>query len=279
MAELYLIPGYNDPVDVSSMTEEDKESFFRLYPESKQVKKNDPAVTNAETNVGSTTDTVLPSEDGSLGSQSAINDKLIQEFTLPQQDEDVVRNDASIEFDEISAGSLDNQISRQEEGDILAENLQTQSNSNTEFRDNLIGNGLGSLSKMFRQAASELVGGGYAGVTQLADKFKTLDNNIATSDGEIVTNNTYDSEKDRPSAFKADYQVVQPKDLTNYNIYNESRRTYARNKLRETQDFDSPSPVTTKDVDLYIEENENTKDFLQGTKTLFENEKVVKAKE
>ena len=146
MAELYLIPGYNDPVDVSSMTEEDKESFFRLYPESKQVKKNDLAVTNAETNVGSTTDTVLPSEDGSLGSQSAINDKLIQEFNLPQQDEDIVRNDASIEFDEISAGSLDNQISRQEEGDILAENLQTQSNSNTEFRDNLIGNGLGSLS-------------------------------------------------------------------------------------------------------------------------------------
>jgi len=236
--------------------------------ESVETFQNDPA--SAETNAGSIPSTVSQSEEDSSGYRLQTPDEIISDYGLPQQDVDAARINAGLSFDEIIEGKFDNSISREEEGNLLTQTA----------RDIPDGVGVNYLNKLaFKFFSSDLVswgiGGAYSGVTQMADKMNSGD--IQMPMAMTDTESTYDPEEDRPSKFKPNSQIVQPKDLTNYNIYNDSKRSYARKKLRETSE-DYNTPVTNKEVDLYIEENEDTKDFLQGTKTLFEDEKVTKAK-
>ena len=37
MAELYIVDGFNDPIDISYYTEEEKEEFFKLSPSARKV--------------------------------------------------------------------------------------------------------------------------------------------------------------------------------------------------------------------------------------------------
>ena len=193
--------------------------------ESVEAFQNDPA--NAETNVGSMIDTVSQLEGDSSGYRLQTDSEITTAYQLPKEDQDITRTNAGLEFDKISAGSLDNKISREGEGGLLAQAL----------KDVPDGAGVNYINKLaFKfftsDPVAELIGGTYAGVTQLADKMDSGDVSIpmALTD----TKNTYDPEEDRPSAFQPNSQIVQPKDLTSYNMYNNSRRSYAREKLRET---------------------------------------------
>ena len=67
--EFYTAIGFDEPVDINELSEENKKFFFEQFSP-KPVKKNDPAV-NAETNVGSTNNTVSLSADGSLDLEEA----------------------------------------------------------------------------------------------------------------------------------------------------------------------------------------------------------------
>ena len=67
--EFYTAIGFDEPVDINELSEENRKFFFEQFSP-KPVKKNDPAV-NAETNVGSTNNTVSLSVDGSLDLEEA----------------------------------------------------------------------------------------------------------------------------------------------------------------------------------------------------------------
>jgi len=240
--------------------------------ESVEAFQNDPA--SAETNAGSIPSTVSQSEGDSSGYRLQTPDEIINDYQLPQQDIDAARTNAGLSFDKIIEGKFNNSISREEEGNSLTQSLQDVPDGAAASPYYTF---LSKLAVKFitSDPVSEMIGGAYSGVTQMADKMNSGD--IQMPMGMTDIESTYDLEEDRPSKFKPNSQIVQPKDLTDYNIYNNSKRSYARKKLRETNE-DYNTPVTNKEVDLYIEENEDTKDFLQGTRTLFEDEKVAKAK-
>ncbi len=67
--EFYTAIGFDEPVDINELSEENRKFFFEQFSP-KPVKKNDPAV-NAETSVGSTNNTVSLSVDGSLDLEEA----------------------------------------------------------------------------------------------------------------------------------------------------------------------------------------------------------------
>ena len=76
MAELYIVDGLSDPIDISYFTEEERKKFFELRPNAKKVNKeqkeqevvktNDPA--NVVPSVGSTNNMESNLEDTSLDS-------------------------------------------------------------------------------------------------------------------------------------------------------------------------------------------------------------------
>ena len=51
MAELYIVDGFNDPIDISYYTEEEKEEFFKLSPSAKKVNEVEPVEVKIEDSV------------------------------------------------------------------------------------------------------------------------------------------------------------------------------------------------------------------------------------
>ena len=86
--EFYTAIGFDEPVDVNELSEENRKFFFEQFSP-KPVKKNDPAV-NAETNVGSTNNTVSLSADGSLDLEEEARRLIQKDKVLEGTEEELI---------------------------------------------------------------------------------------------------------------------------------------------------------------------------------------------
>ena len=116
--EFYTAIGFDEPVDINELSEENKKFFFEQFSP-KPVKKNDPAV-NAETNVGSTNNTVSLSADGSLDLEEA--KRLIQKDKELAGTEEELILQAKEKLSKLRQ-DISSQTTRREEADQATESM------------------------------------------------------------------------------------------------------------------------------------------------------------
>ena len=112
--EFYTAIGFDEPVDINELSEENRKFFFEQFSP-KPVKKNDPAV-NAETNVGSTNNTVSLSVDGSLDLEEEQARRIIQKDKELAGTEEELILQAKEKLAELRQ-DISNQTTRREEAD------------------------------------------------------------------------------------------------------------------------------------------------------------------
>ena len=116
--EFYTAIGFDEPVDINELSEENRKFFFEQFSP-KPVKKNDPAV-NAETNVGSTNNTVSLSVDGSLDLEEAR--RLIQKDKELAGTEEELILQAKEKLSKLRQ-DISSQTTRREEADQATESI------------------------------------------------------------------------------------------------------------------------------------------------------------
>ena len=269
MTEFYQIPGFEDPIDLSGFTEEQKKAFYVKFPNAKQVKQNDPAV-NAEANVGSTKDTALNLDAGSLEYQKAkklidkslFNPEKIEELTL------VAENDFNI-----LEQSISKLTTREEEGEKITDELREIPilpvvrgvTSNQRSLPMAPMYGLNLLSKFLKsEGGSKITGDTYSTGASVLDYLELSGRNTDAdgSEEEVITFKNLD---DQYSNIIEGKKIVKDgQKIKNFNLLKKNQEITAIDILQKQGNEN----ITDEQVRKYIEENSQDEDFKNSLELL-----------
>ncbi len=270
MTEFYQIPGFEDPIDLSGFTEEQKKAFYVKFPNAKQVKQNDPAV-NAEANVGSTKDTALNLDAGSLEYQKAkklidkslFNPEKIEELTL------VAENDFNI-----LEQSISKLTTREEEGEKITDELREIPilpvvrgvTSNQRSLPMAPMYGLNLLSKFLKsEGGSKITGDTYSTGASVLD-YLELSGRNTDADGSEEEVITFENLDDQYSNIIEGKKIVKDgQKIKNFNLLKKNQEITAIDILQKQGNKN----ITDEQVRKYIEENSQNEDFKNSVKKGF----------
>ena len=256
--EFYTAIGFNEPVDVNELSEENRKFFFEQFSP-KPVKQNDPAV-NAETNVGSTNDTVSQSGDGSSDLLLKA-EETVSAIQFSKEEEAAKKAEYETKFEEIQKGKYDNKINRYDEGEAIANKMKGDDDDS--FQNTLatmFGDAYGGFKTVTDRIAEEKIDL-LKGVSRITSGSSPIISGIATI-GSAVGLGTLEEETE--SSVVENMEFVDRQDLEDYDIYNKAQENFAKKELRKTE-----KNITQKQLNEYIENNKDNPNFIQGAKDLY----------
>jgi hypothetical protein len=215
--EFYTAIGFDEPVDVNELSEENRKFFFEQFSP-KPVKQNDPAV-NAETNVGSTNDTVSQSEDGSSDLLLKA-EETVSAIQFSKEEEAAKKAEYETKFEEIQKGKYDNKINRYDEGEAIANKMKGDDDDS--FQNTLatmFGDAYGGFKTVTDRIAEEKIDL-LKGVSRITSGSSPIISGIATI-GSAVGLGTLEEETE--SSVVENMEFVDRQDLEDYDIYNKAQ--------------------------------------------------------
>jgi len=253
--EFYTAIGFDEPVDVNELSEENRKFFFEQFSP-KPVKQNDPAV-NAEANVGSTTSTASISGNGSSELQDA---KKI--YTESLYSEEKLTIDAIEKYNKLQE-NVSNLTTRTEEGEQVAEDIMESVNSST-----INPNASRAAEEFFepiQQALAKISGDIYTIGSKAVD-YISDPTNIPASTPLAVINKAFDYEPNEKSdIFDGKKIIKDSKGIKDFNLINENQKEVAIKALKDQGNTD----ITNEQWMKYIEVNSKDEEFKNSVKDIF----------
>ena len=214
---------------------------------------------NVETNAGSIEDTV--SQSGDVSSDSLLKAKeTIANIQFSEEELAIAETEAAKVYDIASQGGFDNQIDRDQEGEVLTQQMEESSSSTKQALATMFGDVYSSFKKVTDRIApvKDNVTNVLKGVSAVSSN--PIMSGLATIGSGLI--NTLEEETE--SSVVEGMKLVERQDIEDFKLYNQANENFASKELRKTQDT-----VTQKQKDEYIENNKSNADFIQGAKDLF----------
>jgi len=286
--EFYTAIGFDEPVDINELSEENRKFFFEQFSP-KPVKKNDPAV-NAETNVGSTNNTVSLSVDGSLDLKK--DRELIQKSNFTEEEKNKIISNAKEEYRILTSGEkedVSNLTTREEEGDFITKNILEGIEGQEDNSDFKTSEAVKDFFKPMQEGLADLGGFGYSLFTGFGDKITKLSSNKNDESIEKLDNiindkkstpyqienaknlkkrreTTRDKVKENETSSFNDKKILKDsRDIRDFNLIKKNQKQVARKNLIKQGNKNPTQEQQLK----YIEKNKDDEDFKSSVENIF----------
>ena len=258
--EFYTAIGFDEPVDINELSEENKKFFFEQFSP-KPVKKNDPAV-NAETNVGSTNAMVSQSMDGSSELQKA--KKLIKEDLFSKEKKEELTLEADKAYNVLEQ-DISSQTTRREEADQATEFMFSNMSmfDKSSFKGPFSDKDNKNVSKDNQK--NTILNDAYYYSLSLMDKLALGGRNTDADGSERAPITEKDIEQQDSNIIKGKKLLKDSREVNNFNLLKKNREQVAINALQSQGNKN----ISDEQVLDYIDKNKENQDFKTSVKDFF----------
>ncbi len=258
--EFYTAIGFDEPVDINELSEENRKFFFEQFSP-KPVKKNDPAV-NAETNVGSTNNTVSQSVDGSLELQEA--KKLIKEDLFSKEKKEKLTLEADEAYNALEQ-DISNQTTRREEANQATEFMFSNMSmfDKSSFKGPFSDEDNKNVSKDTQK--NTILNDAYYYSLSLMDKLALGGRNTDADGSERAPLTEKDIEQQNSNIIEGKKLLKDSREVKNFNLLKKNREQVAIDALQSQNNKN----ISDEQVLDYVDKNKEDENFKTSVKDFF----------